>query len=315
MEKLKNSKILNVVKWVWIAAVFVAVVLYAINNYSKVEAYFLTIHWMRFLIAMLLIIAGKMLTMQGARLSVAAEGSYIPFWRFFSLFSLTQLGKYLPGGIWHFVGRFSTYRTEEMDTKKSLRAMITENIWLISSAFLVGLVFLFSFNRVVLEKIGFTVTQSQAQLIVVGLLLAWCFGLFLTQRYAQSLEHFEPRLILNVALIYLPAWLCFGVSYGLLFPEMNPTMMGLAIGGFALSWSIGYLAVFAPGGIGVRELALTMIFTGTAYATLSPVLASAHRILWVSAELFMGLVIVVVDALRKKPVEPAEELTETPPTE
>jgi uncharacterized membrane protein YbhN (UPF0104 family) len=178
-----------------------------------------------------------------------------------------------------------------------------------------GLVFLLSFNRTALEQAGISISQTQALLIVSGLLLAWCVGLFLTQRYAQSLEHFEPRLILKVALIYLPAWLCFGISYGLLFPEMNPTMMGLAIGGFALSWSIGYLAIFAPGGIGVRELALTVIFTGTAYATLSPVLASVHRILWVAAELFMGLVVVVVDALRKKNNDPAQDLTEAQPTE
>ena len=306
MEKLKNSKLLAVIKWVWIAAVFVAVVVYTVTNFSKVEAYFATIHWTRFFFAMLLVLAGKILTMAGARLSVTSGGSEISFWKFFSIFSLTQLGKYLPGGIWHFVGRFGTYRSEEMDTKKSLRAMIAENAWLISSAFLVGLIFLLLFNRSALVEYGIPLNQNQALLIILAMLVAWCIGLLVVQRYGQSLEDLSPRLILKVALIYLPAWLCFGLSYGLLFPAMDSFLMGIAIGGFALSWSVGYVAVFAPGGIGVRELALTFFFTGTAYAAVSPVLASVHRILWVLAELLMGLVVVVAEALRKQPADPDE---------
>lgn len=311
MEKLKNSKVLGIIKWVWIVAVFVAVVIYAVNHFGQVEEYFRTIHWVRFLIAMLLIVLGKLFTMQGARLSVTSEGAYISFWKFFSIFSLTQLGKYLPGGIWHFVGRFGTYRTEEMDTKKSLRAMITENIWLIGSAFLTGIIFFLLFNREILQQYGVSLTQVQALLIIVVLLILWCVGLLIVQRYAQSLEKFDFGLILKVSAIYMMAWFCFGVSYGLLFPEMG-SALGLAIGGFALSWSIGYVVVFAPAGIGVRELALTFVFSGTAYAALSPVLASVHRILWVLGELSLGLVVVIYDALKKKPDlnEPVEEAPE-----
>lgn len=301
MEKLKNSKILAVIKWVWIAAVFAAVVLYTVRNFNKVEAYFQTIHWSRFLFSTLLVMVGKVFTMLGARLSVTADGAHFPFWKFFSIFNLTQLGKYLPGGIWHFVGRFSTYRSEEIDTKKSLRAMIAENVWLISSAFLVGLVFLLLFNRAPLAQHGIVLTQTHAWMIILVLLVGWCAGLLLVQRFGQALPQLSPRLILKVAVIYLPAWLCFGFSYALLFPSMDSLTMGIAIGGFALSWSIGYLAVFAPGGIGVRELALTFFFTGTAFASLSPVLASVHRVLWVLGELTMGLIVVIMDALRKKP--------------
>lgn len=314
MEKLKNSKVLGIIKWVWIAAVFVAVVVYAINNFNQVETYFETIHWVRFLIAMLLIVVGKLLTMQGARLSVSSEGAKISFWKFFSLFSLTQLGKYLPGGIWHFVGRFGTYRSEEIDTKKSLRAMIAENAWLIGSAFVTGGIFFFSFNRGILLQYGISLTSTHSWFIVLGLLLLWVVGLVIVQRYVQSLEYLNARLILKVSGIYIPAWVIFGISYGLLFPEMDAAGLGLSIGGFALSWSIGYVAVFAPGGIGVRELALTFVFSGTAYAALSPVLATVHRVLWVLAELLLGLIVVVVDAIRKNHEE-TQALVEEPPIE
>jgi hypothetical protein len=59
------------------------------------------------------------------------------------------LGKYLPGGIWHFAGKFGIYKVMGISTKATTQAIIYENIWLLSSATIVGFFTLLISSRVV----------------------------------------------------------------------------------------------------------------------------------------------------------------------
>ncbi|MEE4194722.1 MAG: hypothetical protein V2J07_05965 [Anaerolineae bacterium] len=300
MERLKNSKWLEIIKWIWITAVFAAVTLYVVNNFAVVQSYFSEIHWSRFLVALVLIILGKQLAMFASRLTLEGERVKMNLWEFFSIYNLTQLGKYLPGGVWQYVGRYGTYRTKEMNAKSSLRAMLTEILWQISTAVLVGGIFLLSFNRGLLELIGLTLTRRVAVALMVGMILVWCAGMLVIQRYVQSLEFFDARLILRVAAYFLPAWVALGISFGMLFPNVDGQVLGIGIQGFTLSWAAGFAAFFTPGGLGVRELVMTALYSGTIYAAVVPVIASVHRVLWTLSELLVGLVIVIVQAFRKK---------------
>ncbi len=52
---------------------------------------------------------------------------------------------------------------------------------------------------------------------------------------------------------------------------------------------VGYIAVFAPGGLGVREAALAFVFSNIASVELIAVYAAMNRIIWVIAEVLFGL--------------------------
>jgi uncharacterized membrane protein YbhN (UPF0104 family) len=300
LEKLKNSKLLAIVKWVWIVLVLAAVVWYAVRNFGEVREYFTQIHWVRFPLSMLLMVFAKLILAQVSRISVNNEGWRPGYWKMFSFYSITQLGKYLPGGIWHFVGRFGAYKAENFDTKKSLKAMIAENVWLISSALVVGVCFLLAFNAEGLAGYGIVFPGNTRWAVLVGIVVLWLLALALFQHFfvSSGLKPFRQWLGLVGALLL--AWLLIGVSYAFIFPVVNANVIGLAVGGFSLSWSIGYLTIFAPGGIGVRELVITLLFSTTAYAEISPILATVHRLVWVLTEVLLGLFCVTVDAVRKK---------------
>ena len=45
------------------------------------------------------------------------------------------------------------------------------------------------------------------------------------------------------------------------------SVTGVIIGGFILSWLVGYITPGAPGGIGVRELVLTLLFTDSVFVS------------------------------------------------
>jgi len=285
---------------VWLVVVLAGVVFYTKNNFSDVKDYFLTIHWVRFPISILFLLCAKLILANVSRFSVENEGWEAGYWKMLSLYSITQLGKYLPGGVWHFVGRFGAYRSEAFDTKKSFKAMIVENFWLISSAMMMGVVFLLLFNGESLENIGISIPLLLRNGLAGLTIALWLVAIVLVQRFYTGVGVIQWKRMLILVLSLIAAWLLIGFSYAMMFPVIDANVIGLAIGGFTLSWSVGYLAVFAPGGIGVRELMLSLFFSSTTYAALSPVLATVHRLVWIVTEVLLGSFCMVVDSIRKK---------------
>ena len=82
-------------------------------------------------------------------------------------------------------------------------------------------------------------------------------------------------------------WLAFGLSFWLVFPP-DAGYLAQVIGAFSLSWLAGYVAFFAPGGIGVREVLLALLLGAFFKGGEVAIYASIHRLLWVLAEVFLG---------------------------
>ena len=77
----------------------------------------------------------------------------------------------------------------------------------------------------------------------------------------RLLQQLDMRsLALKIFLGYSVCWIFYGISFYFLLKSLGPTI-GIDIFQpiiiFVLAYQIGYLAFFAPGGIGVRELVLT----------------------------------------------------------
>jgi uncharacterized membrane protein YbhN (UPF0104 family) len=93
-----------------------------------------------------------------------------------------------------------------------------------------------------------------------------------------------------VAGLGLLLWIFIGSSFFVMFSEFQPSVAPLFIGGYAVSWAVGYIAVFAPGGLGVREAVLAFVFSNIASVEMIAVYAAMNRIIWVIAEVLFGLV-------------------------
>ena len=307
MKKLKDSNFAKIAKWVWLVVVLAGVTYYAFKNYNKISDYFVTIHWIRFVLSFLMLLTAKLLLANVSRISVDNEGWKATYWSMLSLYSLTQLGKYLPGGVWHFVGRFGAYRSEEFDAKKSFKAMVAENVWLLSSAVMVGLTFLLLFNAETLSSAGIEFSPALRYSFAAVIVAGWIVALILIQYYFTSKRVIELKKIIILVINLVLAWLLIGSSYSMMFPEVNLNVMGLSIGGFSLSWSVGYVAVFAPGWIGVRELLLSFFFSSTQFASISPILATVHRLVWIITEVILGVFCITADHFSKeKEVHPVD---------
>lgn len=288
-EKLK-SKTISILKWLWIAVVLVAAVIYFSRNFNNVETYFHLLKPGRIFLSLILMLAAKSLFALVSRFSVQAEGWNPSYIQMFSIYALTQLAKYLPGGVWHHVGRFGVYRSKEMSNSKAGKAMILENIWLVASAFAVG----FSIFLLIKPNMAAMILDQDIPYYLLRpagavVLAVWLLGMYLLQRFITDNEQKKCPDPLAVSISLTLAWILVGSSFYVLFPYDFQADLPTAIGGFAISWAVGFLAIFAPGGLGIREFLLSFMFSSSLSPELAPVLATFHRLIWVTSEIILGL--------------------------
>ena len=283
-----RHKIINFLKWVWIIVVLLGAGWYFYRHYQEISQFLETISPMRLIACFFLLLIGKLALADISRLSLKKVGYLMPFKEALTITSVTQLGKYLPGGIWHFAGKYGVYKVKGISTKKSAQAMVVENLWLISSAGVVGIILLLtSSGEFACQYINLFCTQLFVKLFTVLLPIFWIAGLLVFEYFFFGKQKIEIKdLSLAVAELFF-IWLIFGLSFWLVFPPNGGYFYQVA-GAFSLSWLAGYVAIFAPGGLGVRELLLAVILGSFFTSEEVAIYATVHRLLWVLAEVFLG---------------------------
>lgn len=121
---------------------------------------------------------------------------------------------------------------------------------------------------------------------------------------ALAIPDLPARAIWIAAAGSMVAWLLYGVA----FQQLTAGILGAAPGStssyiavYTASYLIGYLALFAPGGIGVREAALFTAMTNLhmAAAGQAIVLAVTSRLWLTVLEVVPGLVFLMAGAVRR----------------
>ncbi len=285
---MTRRKFIEILKWVWIVVVLLGAGWYFYRHYQEISQYLGTISITRLVLCFFLLLAGKFALSDISRLSLKKINYPMPYTEALTITTVTQLGKYLPGGIWHFAGKFGVYKLKGMSTKESTQALVLENLWLFSSSAVVGIFLLALSGREVICSISSFFCNNQTIIMVLILLpLVLIIGLLIFDHLFLRQTKINLYKFSYVLFIMIVLWFAFGISYWLVFPPTGGFLVQI-IGAFSVSWLAGYAAIFAPGGIGIRELVLTGIlssfFTGSEVA----IYATVHRLLWVLAEIVLG---------------------------
>jgi hypothetical protein len=245
--------------------------------------------------AFALMLAGKLVFVEVVRRILEAANAGRGIWLPFRAYSLSQLGKYIPGSIWQFVGRYGIYRSYGMASGRAVQFMLLENVLLIAVAFLISLGALPNFLDLALEWVSPPILAASVLAALVGLL--GVFGLSARVRgrvaVAVATGWRHRRLVVSVAGLFAVMWVLFGLSaYVLLAGEQveRPAFPLFVISLYALSYVVGFVVVFAPAGVGIREAVFTVGLAGLIAPEGALILAVSHRLLYVLADLLMGMV-------------------------
>ncbi len=112
-----------------------------------------------------------------------------------------------------------------------------------------------------------------------------------------------PGTALAAAAITLVSWLAYGVAFWLLARGLlgdAALALSSAIGVFAAGYIVGFLALFAPGGVGVRELVFVALLTPELGSGGAVALSVASRLLLTVTESGAALVAVALGVRSKE---------------
>jgi uncharacterized membrane protein YbhN (UPF0104 family) len=226
------------------------------------------------------------------RSMLSAWGQQLDGWSAARIWILSSLGKYVPGKVWAVAGM----------ALLSQRAGVAA--WAATSSAVVMQVLAIGTGAVVAALAGAQILESArpgartgllllvaGAVISVGLLL-WPPFLRRLLRLAapQAVGERPPTgrgIVVGIA-TNVVAWLGYGLALWLLARGLLPTSglgLRLAIATFTASYLAGFLALFVPGGIGVREGLFILMLQEPLGVGVATSLALASRLLLTVAEL------------------------------
>ena len=233
-----------------------------------------------------------------SRMIVALGGPRLGLLEATRIFFVANLGRYIPGKVWQLAGlAYLAGRRGVPLTLASTSAVLGQLYSLGAAACLGGLGLALAAGPLWRLPSGL-VAGALILAAVVAIFLLVPAALRLALRLAFRLSRrgqppqldawFGPRWLA----LYLPAWAGYGLAFGLLwatFPALGRVSWPAAMAGFASAYFLGYAAIFAPAGVGVREGAMAVLLTPWLGAAEATVLAVIARI-WMTAVELLPLV-------------------------
>ncbi|MGO3884902.1 MAG: lysylphosphatidylglycerol synthase transmembrane domain-containing protein [Mycetocola sp.] len=184
------------------------------------------------------------------------------------LFGVSQIGKYIPGGVWNIVAAAEIGTAHHIPRRRSVTAMaIAVLVSLVSGLAIGSTAFLFAPSPE-LQRWGWVVFAAIPLLIalvppVLNRLIAVVFRL--TKRPPLETP-LSTRGVIGSVVWALIGWALAGVQVWILVvglgATLSPELLWLSIAGYALAWSAGFLFIVAPAGVGAREAVLAATLAG-----------------------------------------------------
>jgi len=179
-------------------------------------------------------------------------GSAMPYSDLLNIYISRLPARYLPGGIWHTVGRLYDYRAFGIPRTQVTILALTDTFFPCLITFFLGGGYLWlTGEKSVLSSIeGMTALFSCSILVLIPFLVKW--KLYSTWVNSFNLHYsllimlsFSFWIIASIAFLFYYSSISF-YAHQMPLPHVAAT--------YIFSWGIGYISIFAPQGIGVFEL-------------------------------------------------------------
>lgn len=236
------------------------------------------------------------------RLGIAARPGWIEIW------FKSQLGKYLPGSVWQYAGRVTLGRRRGIPVQISLASIGVEVVASLAAAAIVSALAL---------PLAYGFAAWTAGVLLCGVVYAFRGGIMATAerlaapalaRVDRSTVAASLRAVPVAVGLYLVTWVLYGTAFWLtahaLFAVPASDLLHY-IGVFAVAWVAGYVVVFAPGGIGVREAVLVGLLSSRLGEAHAIALAGASRLVLSAIDLGCGAGALALPLLHRSWRKPA----------
>ncbi len=223
-------------------------------------------------------------------------------WPLIRLYARTALAKYLPGNVFHFVGRQLAANWSGMNHLVLARASLLENFSLLCAASIAGsLTWLGNQPAAGTIPFLFILAGGAAAAAIPALLYVLALKFrpeLMTDDWslATMYPRLAPSFTLQVLFFVISGTLFFVICRLMSLDEVEISWLAV-FPVYALAWLIGFVTPGAPGGLGVREAILTTFLGGVLGEAVAVQAALLFRLVTVLGDLvFAGLATVFISS-------------------
>lgn len=223
-----------------------------------------------------------------------------------TVYGRSQIAKYIPGNVFHFMGRHLLGREIGLSNSILALSMFLETFMLliVASTLAVIAAVLFGWQQKLLSGTSHRVEFFYSLLFV---LLAGLILYFIWKRKKKtSLDEINLRSLLYLSLISFIVYTFFFVVSGLIlsfliinFYHIEYVHHYIFIGAYVVSWIAGFITPGAPGGIGVREVVLVSILSPSLQEAQAFIIAIAFRFVTIIGDFIFFLATYGLSILRR----------------
>lgn len=261
--------------------------------------------WVALTFASLLVLVAYAVLIQTWRQVVVAWGEHLTFASATRIWFVSNLGKYVPGKVWAIAAMGTLAQEQGISPTAAMGSSVVVQLVNLVTGF--GVFFLAGANVIAVPA------AVGAGVIALGLVLVgapWLVPVGVRMLNALTgrdvaLPHLPPRAIWWAAVGTTLAWALYGVAFQLFASGMMrspaPGTLGDWTAIFIGPYLLGFIAVFAPGGAGVREvfMAEALQRTGLVVGAMAALLVVSSRVWLTILEIIPGVLFLLVSPSRR----------------
>ncbi|MBC7672823.1 MAG: hypothetical protein H7247_10430 [Polaromonas sp.] len=264
--------------WMLAVVVMVRVGITLVHGLADLRAHPLESHphWGVIALSGLVFLLAHAVLVETWRSVLGCWDAHLPFWTAARVWSVSNLGRYVPGNVWQIGIMGAMARQLAVSPIAASGSALLGTLVNIIVGFIVALVS----GRALLARRVPPQLQGMAVAVVVAAVATLVLLPFIIPRMAPVLGRLLGRPLVATlpvrAIVYslvgnIVAWLAYGAAFQLFVHGV----LGSASGGYTSylaaytsSYLIGYIFIFAPAGVGFREVAMLEILQLAGLATL-----------------------------------------------
>jgi hypothetical protein len=241
--------------------------------------------------SVLVVFAVYAVLIEAWRRVVLSMGNRLGFFPAMRIWFLASLGKYVPGKVWSVAGAAVLAQRAGVDPSSAVAgALVLQGLALGSGAVVVALTARDAFRAVGTGLLPIAIAVAVASIAGIAALASQRLLDRISRLLPKSLPPLRavPLDMLTLAFAAnLLAWTGYGVALVFLTRGLLPDVnlgVAQAVGVFTCSYLAGFIALFAPGGLGPRESVFLLLLAGDIGLKPAAGLALASRLLLTGTE-------------------------------
>ena len=294
---MTSKKIITIILKITLTSVVVYFVYNQVrNNWAEIQNYQWQIDYWMLALSVLAGLGTFVIMASNWRRMILGFGYKVSLAKSFRIFYLSDMGRYIPGKIWPLLGILYLTKKEGIPPEQATASFVLVQMFAIPASLLVFVVALQVEPGLLVDQVAVlgansTYLLTAVWIMISALLVLWPqrllkLGNAVLRRFSRPEVQFEldKKVALRLFVGYAIGWFCYGIAFYLFVKSVMPQAdlsLIAAAGIFNAAYQIGYLTLFAPGGLGPREMVMGFMlipFLGP-IAPLLPILARLWAIL------------------------------------